>query len=248
MAQIEKKQGHAAEHSEQLHTLLKTVFCYDHIVVNGKSNTKTDYYGVTNYDSLDPLNPEPISKISRFSNKFAKGKSTQVWLPTQASIFDHLPELLPCKSILVSWLGSIDNQGLSVPRKSYTDISNFSELELTLNTITRNKVLLKHMLLAKGDEEPVQYITWIGKKQGIQIIDANLYVEYIVANASWVTTKNKRGESIKLIDKNTGEILFHLQRAGNGPDKQKISPLFHIHKSWPKSVIVYSDDTFKLSV
>ena len=81
MGAQEKADGHAAENSEILYSLLKKQFALDSVQSLGSSLTKTDILGIN------------ASGTTRFSLKFASGKNTQVWLPTLRSMISHIPTL-----------------------------------------------------------------------------------------------------------------------------------------------------------
>jgi hypothetical protein len=118
---------------------------------------------------------------------------------------------------------------------------------------TADGSLPNKMFLQVGQEEPVQYISWVQKKRGgggITVIDAKKYVEYIIANGVWVASS--RGTALWLVDKNDHKKKFaHLQRKGSpSKDKHKdgqyYAPLFHVHKYWPNGTVVDSDSSFSI--
>lgn len=246
MAAQEKHDGHRAEKDSSLHKLLTKQFKLDTVSAQGSTGTKTDILGVSN------------GKDIRFSLKFASLANTQVWLPTLRSLVSHLPALKNYEAELDSFLGTTDSVlfesrrvGLQLTpyevkkKRIYSDkINNWKDVIGAFNAVTKDKSILKNMLLAKGDEANVNYLIWINKKaKGIQIIDAQAYVEYISVNAEWCNP-DKGFTTLWCKDKNTGKKLFHLQRKGSGGEQMSCAPMFHLYKNWPDSVVVYRDDNF----
>lgn len=224
--------GHKAEHSNILHNKLKTYLGEGLVKVDGANGTKTDI---------------EIGSI-RISQKTPSGKSTQVWLPTKNTLFTHVPTLINVKSKILEMLGSP-----TAKRVSTHNIKDFNQVLEVFNQATRDGTLPNKMFLQVNSEDPVQYISWVKKTNGgggITVIDAKIYVDYIIANGVWIAAP--KGTTLWLIDKNNPNKKFaHLQRKGSpSKDKEKdgqyYSPLFHIHEYWPVG-IVGKDISFKIN-
>lgn len=226
----EKKQGHEAEHAVELHTKLKTYLGEGKVVVDGKSGTKTDIQ----------------IGDKRVSQKTPSGNSTQVWLPTKKTLFEHVKGLVSIRTQVIQMLGSPTQA-----RKKTSDIAGFNKVLAALNAVTKDGTLPTKMFLQVGTEDPVQYISWVKKTRGgggITVIDARKYVDYIITNGEWVAAP--RGTALWLVDKKDKSKKFaHLQRKGS-PSKDKhldgqyYAPLFHIHEYWPEGTVVGSDAKF----
>lgn len=249
MAAQEKAEGHAAEHSSNLHNLLKNQFSLDLVKVYGSNTTKTDIIGLKGDDSI------------RFSLKFASGKNTQVWLPTLRSMVSHVPALVKYQNELDQWLGTPDTKLFETRRvgktlaaaeikkqRIYSDkIDNWESVIQAFNDATKDKSLLKNMLLAKGDEPNVDNLIWSNKKQGgIQILNMSKFVDHIATNCVW-QNPIKGFTTLWCIDKTTDKKIFHLQRKGSGDGVQAYAPMFHIYNNWPQSLVIYSDPTFRIN-
>lgn len=227
MGTKEKFQGHEAERSTILHDQLKKYF-QGEVVVEGKSQTKTDFL---------------VGDI-RISQKTVSGKNTQVWLPTQNTLFEHVPELMPIKDKIIQFLGTPAAAGLD-PR----DIPEWSLVIDLLNQTTKNKSLLNPMILRVGNEDPIHYISWVKKEnagKGFTLIDARLLVDYLAEFGEWKCSPVRANKisTLYLIDTKSGKKIIHLQRKGSGKGITKFSPLFHIHSNWPVGVIKSIDPLF----
>lgn len=227
----EKRQGHEAERSTILHEKLQQYLGKGQVVVEGKNGTKTDI---------------KIGKF-RISQKTPSGKNTQVWLPSQNTLFVHVPALMPVKDKMIKFLGTP-----SAKRISADKIDNFNEVITALNKATKDKTLLNAMILRVSDEDPVEYISWVTKNRGgggFTLIDAKKYVDYIAKNGEWVVAppRGNRGQTtLHLIDKSTGSKMFHLQAKGSGGESQKYNPMFHIHNFWPQCCVIANDPGFAI--
>lgn len=224
-----KRDGHAAEHSAKFHDVLKEHFGFSHVTVDGQSTTKTDFMG------------HHGDTVTRFSGKCVKGKSTQVWLPTQRTLFIHVPSLKAVERQLIQWLGTVE-----LRRQSAQAIDDWSAVTEAFDRATADGSLIEPMMLRAGAEDPVQFITWTGKHGGLTIIDATRYIEYIKINSRWETSPG--GTTLHLKDINSGQTLVHLQRKGSGTAQAKVAPLFHIHRTWPKDMEVYHDPGFVIDL
>ena len=246
---IEKLEGHAAENNVGLHNLLLEMFNLTDILHKGESQTKTDIRGKTD------------NGFVRFSLKYASLKNTQIWLPTQVTLPDRVPNLAPFSISLQKFLGTTDVEfwnahsagltlSLTEQRKMrvYSDkLIDWNDIIKAFNDSMQDESLINAMMMAYKDEDPIDYLIWINKKSGgIQIVDAKKYKEYLKTNAYW-RNPGKGFTTLWCVDKNNGKKLFHLQRKGSGDGKLSCAPMFHIYKHWPESVIYYKDDSFRIN-
>ena len=227
----EKRQGHEAEKSAILHAKLQSCLGKGEVIVEGKNGTKTDII---------------VGKF-RISQKTPSGKNTQVWLPSQNTLFIHVPLLLPVKDKIIKFLGVPGTKRISADK-----IDGFDEVITALNKATKDKSLLNAMLLQVRDEDPVNYISWVTKIKGgggFTLIDAKKYVDYVAKNGYWRVAPaigNRGQTTLHLIDNLTSCKMFHLQAKGSGGETQKHNPMFHIHNFWPAEAIVAVDAKFAI--
>ena len=250
MPALQKKQGHDMEKNRQVHSWLTQNFQLTDCETLGQSNTKTDILG--------RHGPHQV----RFSLKYPSGKNCQVWLPTLKSLVEQVPHLKPVYTHLYKWLGTNDNhlfeewvrlEKLDInadekrrQRLGSDKILSFNTVLFCMDQATKDGSLLRPMLRARGDEDPVNFIVWINKtKPGIEVIDAEAFQQWIQKHGVWKNSADRKGQNYNIWCMVEGRKIFHLQMKGSGYSDYH-APMFHIHNNWPKSLVIKSDSTFKI--
>lgn len=232
--------GKLMESNVDLHSHLIHFLKFDNITVHGEHTTKGDVIGHRGNISV------PISI------KYGSQKNTQVHLPTLKSFVKSMDVPDNIFNTLEKWLGvTSQTQFMSwfentVPNKLQqkykrlfaTDLPEWKDV---VDWFNQNNTKISQLLIqSMNDEKPAEFLVWINKKTFVcQIIDIKKLIIWIQNECKWKTGPKNNGSTLRCEDKN-GKPIFHLQMKGSGGfnNEYNHNPQFHIHTSWPSSVLI----------
>lgn len=251
MASEQYWEGRLLESNITLHNELITALKFDKVEVDGGSDTKGDIIGITGNDRV------------HVSVKYASGGNTQVHLPTLNSLAKSLNMPTLIKDKLDMFLGTTDlaqfqtwSQGIAVTAEEvkYKRLlsKHIADWHLVEQWFNDNKRTIAVLLLQSLDNKDLApWLVWANKKKGgLQVVDVNMLVDWIVKECTWVTMPKgtvMRCALPSLKEGKIGKPIFFMQMKNSGGTHGEYnhSPQFHLNKNWPKEFIVHENPSIQ---
>jgi hypothetical protein len=240
MSSIEYYEGRDMEKNEFLHKILIETFGFDDVDSDGSTKTKTDIYGTK-------------SGIKTFfSVKNVSGKNTQVHLTTLRKLTEDLNIPTNISEKLERWLGDnndtifnswhkdkvLTTYELNHNRLKSSNIENWNEVELWVNTVNVNQSLPRLLIqsLNKGDKS--EYLVWVNKKtKKVKILKTEQLIKYISDECRWITMQS--GTTLRCVTPNNKPILWLQMKGNRTDDGYNHTPQFHIVENWPQEFVIH---------
>jgi hypothetical protein len=247
MASAEYWEGRNLEKNEVLKETVARVFNFDRVDSDGGSGTKGDIIGFNG------------DQRTHVSVKYASGVNTQVHLSTLRSvstqldmpknIYDKLDKFLGTNDTMqwVEWSTGLklSSDEIKYKRLNSSNITDWEEVPSWFNANSRKIAILLLQSLKESDK--AKWLIWANKKKGgIQAVDINQLIDWIVESCTWITMPKGTVLRCAISDKassNAGKPIFFLQMKNSGgpPGGYNHNPQFHLNSNWPKKFVVYED-------
>lgn len=212
-----KKQGHSFEESfADLHEGLET---------KGGSRTKIDIEGTyKGYKNLSLKNPS--------------GKNTQVWLPSQKTLFEALNLSKISQQFVKQFFGGDDYSDYNKNRVPLEEIAEYKSNSF-LNEFNNKLSELFHLIFTHGHNMTgsVEALGWANEKNNLDSLkfyDLSKLKKDFVEKGKWTFSSRRTTLHFHIGNKK----LLHLQMKGSGKKPGYHYPQFHLHGNFHDSWII----------